>query len=450
MSNSSLVTYTRLSPNCYKPRKYPISRFTIHHMAWVQCTSKKCADSFAKSSRGASATYCIGYDGDIAQSVKEENAPWTSSSYDNDNRAITFEVANSKGAPNWEVSDKSYKALINLMIDCCKRNGKTKVIWLGNKEKSLAYKPKDNEMLMTVHQWFHATACPGPYLMSKMGDIANKVNAGLQKVGDSSQSTQKTTDTKETVEDDSNEKKIWDFLKSKGLNDFAVAGIMGNLRAESALSPINLQNSFEKKLGYNDITYTQAVDNGIYNNFVHDGAGYGLAQWTYYSRKQNLLVYARNRKVSIGDLQMQLEFLWKEMQNYSTMMKELNTATTVRDASNSFLFRFERPANQGGAVQNARTNYGVAYYNKFSGKTPTETAKEVKKLYRVQVGAFRDKSNAEKRAKYLADIGIKAIIKQAGNYHKVQAGAFSSKSNAEATLAKIQNAGFEDAYITYG
>lgn len=77
MSNSSLVTYTKLSPNCYKPRKYPISRITIHHMAWVQCTSKKCADSFANPSRQASASYCIGYDGDISQSVKEENAPWT-------------------------------------------------------------------------------------------------------------------------------------------------------------------------------------------------------------------------------------------------------------------------------------------------------------------------------------------------------------------------------------
>ena len=450
MSNSSLVTYTKLSPNCYKPRKYPISRFTIHHMAWVQCTSKKCADSFASSSRSASATYCIGYDGDISQSVKEENAPWTSSNYDNDNRAITFEVANSKGAPNWEVSDKSYKALINLMVDCCKRNGKTKVIWLGDKEKSLAYKPAANEMLMTVHRWFSATACPGPYLMSKMGDIANKVNAELQKAGDSSQSTQKPIETKEPEEDDSNEKKIWDFLKSKGLNDFAVAGIMGNLRAESALSPINLQNSFEKKLGYNDITYTQAVDNGIYNNFVHDGAGYGLAQWTYYSRKQNLLVYARNRKVSIGDLQMQLDFLWKEMQEYTTMMSELKSASTIRDASNSFLFRFERPANQGASVQDARTNYGLTYYNKFSNKIPTETVKEVKKLYKVQVGAFRDKNNAEKRVKYLTELGIKAIIKQAGSYYKVQAGAFSSKSNAEALLVKIQNAGFKDAYITYG
>lgn len=447
MSNSSLVTYTKLSPNCYKPRKYPISRFTIHHMAWVMCTSKKCADSFASPSRSASATYCIGYDGDISQSVKEENAPWTSSSYDNDNRAITFEVANSKGGPNWEVSDKSYKALINLMVDCCKRNGKTKVIWLGDKEKSLAYKPASNEMLMTVHRWFSSTACPGPYLMSKMGDIANKVNAQLQKAGDPVQSTPEPIETKE---EDSVEKKIWDFLKSKGLNDFAVAGIMGNLRAESALSPINLQNSFEKKLGYNDKTYTQAVDKGTYNNFIHDGAGYGLAQWTYYSRKQGLLMYARSQNKSIGDLQMQLEFLWKEMQNYTTMMSELKSANTIRDASNSFLFRFERPANQGAGVQDARTNYGVTYYNKFSNKVPTETAKETTKLYKVQVGAFKEKANAEKRVKYLATIEVKAIIKQAGSYYKVQAGAFSKKSNAEALLTKIQNAGFEDAYITYG
>ena len=225
---------------------------------------------------------------------------------------------------------------------------------------------------------------------------------------------------------------------------------MGNLRAESALSPINLQNSFEKKLGYNDKTYTQAVDKGTYNNFIHDGAGYGLAQWTYYSRKQGLLMYARSQNKSIGDLQMQLEFLWKEMQNHTTMMSELKSANTIRDASNSFLFRFERPANQGAGVQDARTNYGVTYYNKFSNKVPTETAKETTKLYKVQVGAFKEKANAEKRVKYLATIEVKSIIKRAGSYYKVQAGAFSKKSNAEALLTKIQNAGFEDAYITYG
>ena len=441
MSNSSLVTYTKLSPNCYKPRKYPIDRITIHHMAWVMCTSKKCADSFASSSRQASSTYCVGYDGDISQSVKEENAPWTSSSYENDNRAITIEVANSKGAPNWEISDKSYKALLNLVTDICTRNGKNKIIWFGDKDKSLSYSPKSNEMLMTVHRWFSPTACPGPYLYSKMQNIADEVNKRLQRTSDSSESKPDTT------VDESVDKQIWDFLKSKGLNDFAVAGIMGNLRAESALSPINLQNSFEKKLGYNDTTYTQAVDNGVYSNFVNDGAGYGLAQWTYHSRKANLLAYAKDKGVSIGNLQMQLEFLWKEMQNYTTMNTELKSAKTIKDASDSFLFRFERPANQGSGVQIARANYAKEFYDKFSG-TKAESTDKVK-LYKVQVGAFREKANADKRVAYLAKIGISTIIKTAGNYYKVQAGAFSSKENADSLLNKVKNAGFEDAYIIY-
>lgn len=443
MSNSSLVTYTKLSPNCYKPRKYPISRFTIHHMAWVQCTSKKCADSFASPSRSASATYCIGYDGDISQSVKEENAPWTSSDFDNDNRAITFEVANSKGAPNWEVSDKSYKALINLMVDCCKRNGKTKVIWLGNKEKSLAYKPKDDEMLMTVHQWFSATSCPGPYLMSKMGDIANKVNAQLQKVGDSSQTIQKPI---ETTTDTPTDKQIWDFLKAKGLNNYAVAGIMGNLKAESNLRPNNLQNSFENKLGYTDISYTQIVDSGKYTKFATDGAGYGLAQWTFHTRKAALLAYAKQQNKSIADLQMQLEFLWKEMQNYTGMMNVLRGAHDVLTASNAFLFHFERPADQGTSVQTKRANFGKEFYAKFVNQK-TSTATE--KTYEIQVGAFRSESNAKKRVEYLNKLGIKStyIFIDNSNMYKVRTMPVTTKGEADKLLSKLKNAGFEDAYI---
>ena len=83
----------------------------------------------------------------------------------------------------------------------------------------------------------------------------------------------------------SNEKVIWDFLKNKGLNDFGTAGLMGNLYAESGLSPTNLQNSYNTKLNLSDSLYTQCVDNGSYTNFVNDSAGYGLAQWTYWSRK---------------------------------------------------------------------------------------------------------------------------------------------------------------------
>lgn len=169
-----------------------------------------------------------------------------------------------------------------------------------------------------------------------------------------------------------NEEKIWKFLKSKGFTDFGVSGLMGNLYAESGLSPINLQNSYEKKLNFTDQSYTQAVDDGSYTNFVKDTAGYGLAQWTYWSRKQNLLNYARSVGKSIGDLDMQLEFLCKELSGYSTVWKTLQSATSVFEASNAVLLQYERPANQSEAVQNKRASYGQAYYDKFAQSTRKE------------------------------------------------------------------------------
>lgn len=169
-----------------------------------------------------------------------------------------------------------------------------------------------------------------------------------------------------------NAKIIWDFLKGKGLNDYAVAGLMGNLKAESSLNPRNLQNSHEKKLGLTDDDYTVAVDNGTYDNFVKDKAGYGLAQWTYWSRKQNLLNYARDKGASIGDLTMQLEFLWKELRGYKSVMKTLNGATSILEASNAVLKGYEKPANQGESVQKKRASYGQTYYDKYAVKQEAE------------------------------------------------------------------------------
>ena len=165
----------------------------------------------------------------------------------------------------------------------------------------------------------------------------------------------------------SNEQRIWNYLKSKGLNDFGVAGLMGNLYAESALNPKNLQQTFEKKLGYTDATYTDSVDNGTYTNFVKDSAGYGLAQWTYWSRKENLLNFAQAAGKSIGDLDMQLDFLWKELNDgYRGVLEVLRNATSVLEASNEILFKFERPANQGISVQEKRAGYGQVYYDKYA------------------------------------------------------------------------------------
>lgn len=213
-----------------------------------------------------------------------------------------------------------------------------------------------------------------------------------------------------------NEEKIWNHLSGKGLNDFAVAGLMGNLYAESGLQPNNLQNSYEKSLGYTDATYTAAVDNGSYTNFIKDCAGYGLAQWTYWSRKQNLQEFAKDARKSIGDLEMQLDFLWKELQGYSGLMKTLRNATSVREASNAVLLQYERPANQGATVQNTRASYGQRYYNKYAKKKEetsmstkittgaqlaekaTNVAKNYKTLY--VMGCFGAPMNAANKVRY--------------------------------------------------
>lgn len=163
------------------------------------------------------------------------------------------------------------------------------------------------------------------------------------------------------------EKTIWNFLMVHIDNEYGVAGLMGNLYAESALRSNNLQQSYETKLGYNDTTYTAAVDNGSYDNFVKDAAGYGLAQWTYWSRKQAMLEFHQSKKKSIGDLQTQLEFLVKELsESYKGVWSDLKNATSILAASNSVLLKFERPANQGESVQKKRAEYGQKYYDKYA------------------------------------------------------------------------------------
>lgn len=173
--------------------------------------------------------------------------------------------------------------------------------------------------------------------------------------------------TTPTVSTTTAEKTIWDFLMNKIGNPYGVAGLMGNLYAESALQPNNLQNTYEKKLGYTDMSYTAAVDNGSYTYFVRDSAGYGLAQWTYWSRKENLLKYAQSKKKSIGDLTMQLEFLYKELsESYKSVLNTLKNAKNIRVASDAVLTKFERPANQSESVQVKRTTYGQKYYDKYA------------------------------------------------------------------------------------
>lgn len=452
-TNSPLVVYTKLSPN-YSSRirsSNPdgiISRITIHHMAG-NCTIEVCGNIFASTSRQASSNYGVGTDGRVGMYVEEKNRAWTSSSGENDSRAVTLEVANNSKGPNWTVSDKALAATIDLCEDICRRNNIGKLTYTGKLEGSN----------MTKHEWFAATCCPGPYLGGQFAYIAEQVNARLAGTmpEDAVQGELDYVEDEEVVVEtkkwyrvrkswadaksqlgaylelpnakncaDKNEgyfvfdwegnlvypteqpevepavtpelisnidEWMWNYLDSKGLNDFAIAGVMGNIKRESDLKATNLQNSYETHLGYTDETYTTAVDNGTYTNFVKDKAGYGFCQWTYWSRKEALLNFAQAEKKSIGSPSMQMDFMWKELQGYTKVMSVLRSCTSVQEASDIILMEFERPA----AIQQPdtcakakadRAAAGQVFYDKFATKaeepaTPKEEDEDKTLEYNV-------------------------------------------------------------------
>lgn len=164
------------------------------------------------------------------------------------------------------------------------------------------------------------------------------------------------------------ERTIWNYFIVKGMSPAGVAGLMGNLYAESGLNPQNLQNTYEKRLGLTDAEYTAAVDSGAYTNFIRDSAGYGLAQWTYWSRKEAMLNYAKKAGESIGDLMMQLDFMCEELKGYAAVFQVLRTARTVKEASDIVLTKYERPADMSNTVKTKRASFGQAYYDYYTSK----------------------------------------------------------------------------------
>ena len=183
MSNSRLATVTVLSPNNSGKRTHAIDRITPHCMVG-QLSAKKCGELFSHSSYQASSNYGIGTSGEIEMYVPEDKRSWCSSSESNDQRAVTIECASDARHP-YAMNAKVYASLVKLCTDICRRNGKTKLLWLGDKSKSLTYKPRDNEMILTVHRWFAQKACPGDWLYSRLGKLASEVTAQLH--GDASE-----------------------------------------------------------------------------------------------------------------------------------------------------------------------------------------------------------------------------------------------------------------------
>lgn len=168
MPRSPLTDYTLISPNRYNGRAYPVTKITPHHMAGV-LTVEQCGSVFQNPSRQASSNYGIGPDGRIGCYVDEADAAWTSSDWDNDNRAVTIEVANSEAGGDWPVSGAAWDSLVELCADICRRNGIPELVYTGDASGNL-----------TEHRMFAPTGCPGPYLHARMSELARQVNAKLR------------------------------------------------------------------------------------------------------------------------------------------------------------------------------------------------------------------------------------------------------------------------------
>ena len=176
-SNSPMVVYTKLSPNHSGQRTHSIDRITPHCVVG-QCSVETLGSIFEPASRQASSNYGIGADGRVGMYVEEKNRSWCSSSKENDQRAVTIECASETTEP-YAFRDVVYQTLIKLCVDICKRNGKKKLLWLGDKDTTLAYTPKADEMVLTVHRWFANKSCPGNWLYSRLGDLAAMVTTAL-------------------------------------------------------------------------------------------------------------------------------------------------------------------------------------------------------------------------------------------------------------------------------
>lgn len=401
--NKLLTPYNFTDKNSVGRIKYIV----IHYVGALGGAKANC-QYYAGQYIGASAHYFVGFDGEIWQSVEDADIAWHcgASSYKHgacrNSNSIGIEMCVRKrstasmGATDkdWYFEDATVESTAELtrylmdkygvpasnVIRHYDVTGKicpnpyvyncTQHVWDEFKKKisgnTAGNAPEENKQLYRVRKsWKDAKSQLGAYSVLENAKAACK--DGYTVYDESGKAVygaelQPATDAAGV---------IWAFLTGKGLNAYAAAGLMGNLYAESGLNANNLQNSYSKKFNMSDAEYTAAVDNGSYTNFVHDKAGYGLAQWTYYSRKQALFDYAKAAAASIGDLNMQLAFLWQELQGYKSVMKVLKAATSVRATSDSVLTGYEKPADQSEAVQKKRAEYGQKYYDKYAARQQT-------------------------------------------------------------------------------
>ena len=281
-TNSNLVAYTKLSPNHSGARTHSIDRITPHCVVG-QCTAEGLGDWFAKSSTKASSNYGIDRDGRVGMYVEEKNRSWCSSSSANDQRAVTIECASDTSEP-YAFRDVVYQKLITLCIDICRRNGKNKLIWFGDKDKTLNYSPKSGEMILTVHRWFANKSCPGNWMYARMGDLAAKVTAQLG--GSTEQKTEEQIKTGGTQASSLKDLSEADVIKKVGAlftADMKKSGILASV----SLAQFILESGYGKSELAQNANNCFGMKKSLSGNTWAGSAWDGKSMYTKQTKEQN-------------------------------------------------------------------------------------------------------------------------------------------------------------------
>lgn len=331
----------------------------IHYCGDTGSAKAQC-QYFAGGNRGASAHYFVDHNGDVYQSVEDKNSAWHcgANTYKHpkcrNTNSIGIELCcrttgdKTKADANWYFEDATVQAAIELTKELMKKYNI----------------PADH---VIRHYDVTGKTCPAPYVFNSGKHTWAQFQAAIQTNSTTSSKVQNQSSSQKDVDEIG-----WNAFTAAGFSPVVVAGWLGNLKAESNLRANNLQNSYEKSLGMDDLTYTAAVDSGAYSKerFYNDKAGYGLAQWTYWSRKKAMYEYIVEKlKKSIGDTESQFDFLLYEIStSYSGLVTKLKACKTVKEASDLILTQFEKPADQSDKVKNTRASYAQEFYDKFAGK----------------------------------------------------------------------------------
>lgn len=502
MSNSPLVNYTKLSPNNSGKRTHSIDRITPHCVVG-QLSVETMGHMFAQPSYQASCNYDIGSDGRVGLVVPEDQRSWCSSSGANDQRAVTIECASDQSHP-YAINDKVYGKLLDLMTDVCRRNGKSKMLWFGSKDKTLAYNPAADEMVITVHRWFANKACPGDYIYSRLPQIAAEVTRRLSGQAQTLYRVRLRWDLPQTqigaywilenakqncpagysVYDEAG-KAVYiavDTISSAAPAKYpsgiplskeayiaAVGAIAQELYPETQILPsvVIAQCCLETGFGLGaDSAVLMQVNNllGMKTDLINSSwkdytvwKGESIGKLTPEYRN-GVLTYVHDsfRKYTdyencIRDYEMFLLYVknskgykYRRVQGVTDPAKAIHIIRIGTGTDTAPEGYCTDPAYEG-KILNLIKQYDLAKFDAIAGiNPPTETAPAASGTkYRVQIGAYKTKANADNVVQRVkTNAGLSCFIEREsdGLYH-VYCGSYSVKANAEARKAELKTAG---------